>query len=290
MHDALLLPDYLLLFATLPHVEWATAISHAYNRWLVAEWLQSELGLHGAIIACPQNPQDLAKEILRYADTKGVVAVYLPTAGVSPLWGHRQYDPILAAIEESGLPAVLHSVSLVSPTFPTQMEQFENLFAKQVIGHSFAMMANFISIMHTGVPARYPKLKLVFTEAGISWVPGMMWRMDRYYNEYRRLVPFLEDRPSEYMKRQMWFATQPVEEPDDPAHMVEMINHFGGEDRVLFASDWPHHDFDHPRAIVKWPLTQVQRRKLMGENAAALFKLPPMVGAGEAALRPENAG
>ena len=193
------------------------------RRGVAAVGVGSAWGDHGV----PANPQDSAKEILRYADTKGVVAVYLPTAGVSPLWGHRQYDPILAAIEESGLPAVLHSVSLVSPTFPTQMEQFENLFAKQVIGHSFAMMANLISIMHTGVPARYPKLKLVFTEAGISWVPGMMWRMDRYYNEYRRLVPFLEDRPSEYMKRQMWFATQPVEEPDDPAHMVEMINHFG---------------------------------------------------------------
>ena len=50
-------------------------------------------------------------------------------------------------------------------------------------------------------------------EAGIAWVPYMMWRLDKYHQEYRRMVPFLEERPSDYMKRQMWFATQPVEEP-----------------------------------------------------------------------------
>jgi predicted TIM-barrel fold metal-dependent hydrolase len=274
--DAVLLPDHLLLFATLPNIEWATEISHAYNRWLTAEWLRPGNGLHGAIMACPQNPEDSAKEIARYADTPGVVAVYLPTAAINPLWGHRRYEPILAAIAETGLPAILHSVSVISPAFPTQMEQFENGFAKQIIGHSFAMMANLVSLMHTGVPARYPNLKFVFTEAGISWVPSMMWRMDRYFNEYRRLVPFLEERPSEYMKRQMWFATQPLEEPDDNAHFVQTMLHFGGEDRTVFASDWPHHDFDHPDALLTLPLSPQQRRKVMGENAASLFRLPAL--------------
>ncbi len=33
--------------------------------------------------------------------------------------------------------------------------------------------------MHTGVPVRHPNLKIIFTEAGISWVPHMMWRLDR---------------------------------------------------------------------------------------------------------------
>ena len=153
----------------------------------------------------------------RSADGKNdrIVGVYLPTAGVNPLWGHRKYDPIFAAAQEADLPVCLHSVTIVSPAFPYQLDQFENHFARQVLSHSFAMMANLTSIMHTGVPARYPKLRVVFTEAGIAWVPYMMWRMDKYYNEYRRHVPFLDRRPSEYMRERMWFATQPIEEPDD---------------------------------------------------------------------------
>jgi predicted TIM-barrel fold metal-dependent hydrolase len=265
-----LFPDHLLLFAPIPHVEYATALSHAYNRWLLEEWLRREPGLYGALLACPQDPEDSAREIERYAAEAKIVAVFLPTAGVNPLWGHRRYDPILAAAEAAGLPVVLHSVTLVSPAFPCQLDQFENHFARQVLSHSFAMMANLVSLVHTGVPARYPGLRIGFTEAGIAWVPSMMWRLDKYFNEYRRLVPFLERRPSEYLRERMWFATQPIEEPDDPAQLVETIRHCG-EDRIVFASDWPHHDFDHPKAILKLPLPQETKRKIMGENALTLF-------------------
>jgi predicted TIM-barrel fold metal-dependent hydrolase len=141
------------------------------------------------------------------------------------------------------------------------------------------MMANLTSLMHTGAPARYPKLKVVFTEAGIAWVPYMMWRMDKYFNEYRRHVPFLKERPSEYMKERMWFATQPVEEPDEPSQLVETI-HSIGDDRVIFASDWPHHDFDHPKAIMKLPMPMELKRAVMGENALKAFtRIPAPVAA-----------
>ncbi|MCC6312450.1 MAG: amidohydrolase [Thermomicrobiales bacterium] len=274
----ILFPDNLLLFAPIPNIEYATALSHAYNRWLMEEWLLREPDLYGALLACPQNPQDSAAEIERYAKEDKIVAVYLPTAGVNPLWGDRRYDPILAAAEAADLPVLLHSVTLVSPAFPCQLDQFENHYARQMLSHSFAMMANLVSIMHTGVPARYPKLRIAFTEAGLAWVPYMMWRLDKYYNEYRRLVPFLEKRPSEYMKERMWFATQPIEEPDNASDLVETIAHLGGPERVLFASDWPHHDFDHPRAITKLPMSAEAKRKIMGENALELFGIPAPAG------------
>jgi predicted TIM-barrel fold metal-dependent hydrolase len=269
-----LFPDHLLLFAPIPNIEYAVALSHAYNRWLLEEWLLREPGLYGALLACPQDPEDSAREIARYAGEEKVVAVFLPTAGVNPLWGHRRYDPILAAAEAANLPVMLHSVTLVSPAFPCQLDQFENHFARQVLSHSFAMMANLTSLIHSGVPARYPRLKIGFTEAGVAWVPYMMWRMDKYYQEYRRLVPFLEKRPSDYMKERMWFATQPIEEPDDPRDLVTTIGLYGGEDRTLFASDWPHHDFDHPKALLKLPMPEATKRKIMGENALALFGIP----------------
>ncbi len=195
-----LFPDNFLLFAPIPNIEYATELSHAYNRWLLEEWLREDNGLYGALLACPQNPADSAQEIARYAKEDRIAGVFLPTAGVNPLWGHRHYDPILAAAQEADLPVLLHSVTIVSPAFPCQLDQFENHFARQILSHSFAMMSNLVSLMHTGVPARYPKLKIAFTEAGVAWVPYMMWRMDKYHQEYRRMVPFLEKRPSEYMR------------------------------------------------------------------------------------------
>jgi uncharacterized protein len=270
----ILFPDHMLLFAAIPNIEYATFLARAYNRWLLEEWLREESGLYGVVLACPQNPEAAAAEIRRYAKEDRIVGVYLPTAGVNPLWGDRKYDPIMAAAQEVNLPVCLHSVTLVSPAFPCQLDQFENHFARQVLSHSFAMMANLTSIIHSGVPARFPELRVVFTEAGIAWAPYMMWRMDKYFNEYRRMVPFLEKRPSEYIRERMWFATQPIEEPDDPKDLVTTIDLIGGPERVIFASDWPHHDFDHPRAIMKLPMPQEAKRKIMGENALQLFGIP----------------
>jgi uncharacterized protein len=274
--EGILLPDNLLVFGNLVNMDYATAVSHAYNRWLAAEWLEEGNGLYGALLACPQNPEDSAKEIRRYAGTPGMVAIFLPTAGVNPLWGHRSYDPILTAAEETGMPVILHSVGFVGSAFPHNQEQFENNFGRWTINHSFSMQAHLASLMHTGAPARFPRLKIAFTEAGIAWVPLMMWRMDRCFNELRKDVPFLHEPPSVYMKRQMWFGTQPFEEPSVRSHYLETIQHFSGEDNTIFCSDWPHHDFDHPSVILKMPMTHEQRRKIMGENAVRLFNLPPL--------------
>ncbi len=269
----LLIPDHLLLFGTWPNAQYATAVSHAYNRWIASEWLEEGNGLFGAILACPQNPDDSVQEIQRYAGVKGMVAVFLPTAGINPLWGNHRYDKILSAAEEADLPVVLHSVGVVANAFPAQLEQFENQFGRAILGHSFAMQANLVSLMHTGVPARHPKLKFAFTEAGIAWVPHIMWRMDKYHQELRRVVPFLEDRPSEYIRRQMFFATQPIEEPDIPAELVETMEHVG-VDNIIFASDWPHHDFDHPNALDRLALSDTLYRKIASETALKLFKIP----------------
>jgi hypothetical protein len=274
--DAILVPDNFLLFAPIANVEYATALMQAYNRWLDAEWLQEDNGLWGALLIAPQNPDASVLEIEKYADHPRMKAIYLPTAGVNPLWGDRKYDRIMKAAEQSAMPLILHSVTLVCSAFPMNQDQFENQFARQIVTHPFSMMANLASLMHLGVPVRHPKLKFVFTEAGISWVPHMMWRLDRYAQEFRRMVPFFEENPSEYMKRSMWFATQPLEEPENRQHLAEVMEHCGGAERIMFASDWPHHDFDHPRALNKIPLTPEQRDRIMSQNAVEAFGLPPV--------------
>lgn len=266
----ILFPDNMLLMAPIPLVEYAVALMRAYNAWLADVWLDDTVGLYGAILACPQDPVAAAAQIREYGKNPKIAAIYLPTAGVNPMWGNRKYDPIYEAAIEMDLPVCLHSVTIVSPAFPCNTDQFENAWARQMLGHSFSMMGNLVSLMHTGVPARFPGLRIVFTEAGIGWVPYMTWRMDKYHREFRRQVPFLERPPSEYVAEQMWFATQPIEEPENPDFMVETIHHCG-EDRVIFASDWPHHDFDHPKGVLNLPMSAELKRKVMGENALNAF-------------------
>ena len=269
---AVLFPDHLLKMAVLPQADYAAALARAYNAWLIDKWCSQEKGILGCLVAAPQDPENAAKEIERYAKEPGIVGVYLPTAGVDPLWGHRSYDPIYAAAQDADLPVLLHTVTLVHPVFPCQLHQFDTDLARHTLSHPFSMMANLVSIVTTGVPVRFPKLRIAFTEAGVSWVPFIMNRLDKEYIERRREVPFLENRPSHYIKK-FYFATQPVEEPENLEDLVILTKLYGGEETTMFASDWPHHDFDHPRKVYQIPFSSEVRRKVFGENALRFFKI-----------------
>jgi predicted TIM-barrel fold metal-dependent hydrolase len=265
-----LFPDHLLKHAAIKQDDYAVAVARAYNRWLVEEWLTEDNGLKGAIIAPHHNPEAAADEIRRYAGHPHVVAVYLPTCCVDPLYGHHRYDPVYAAAQEAGFPVMLHSVTAVYPAFPFNLQGYETLFGAHILAHPLALIANLVSMMETGVPERFPELKIAFTEGGVGWVPWIMLRMDKEYAERRREVPILADRPSKYVRR-MFFATQPIEEPEHLADMATLLTLFGGEDSVCFASDWPHHDFDHPSKVLQIPLSDETRRKIMSENAMRLL-------------------
>lgn len=265
-----LFPDALLLHAVIQQREYAVALAQAYNRWLLAEWLQDDHGLLGAIVSPHHDPIAGAEEIRRYAGHPRVRAVYLPTSCVEPLYGDRRYDPVYDAAQEAGLPVVLHAVSMVHPRFPFNVDQFQSIFGQHTIAHGFAMIANLVHMIESGVPVRFPRLRIAFTEAGIAWVPWIMLRMDKEYLERRRDVPLLREPPSHYV-RQMFFATQPIEEPERMGDMATLMSLFGGEDQVVFASDWPHHDFDHPSKVLQIPLGAEGTAKVMGLNALRLL-------------------
>ena len=267
-----LFPDHLLKLPVITQSDYAAAIARAYNAWLLDEWCSVDNGLLGCILACPHDPADAAREIRKYASEPGMVGVYLPCAGLDPLWGHRMYDPIFEAAEEMDLPVLLHSVTVIHPVFPFNTHGFETEFGRHICSHTFSMMANLVHMVTTGVPVRYPDLRIAFTEAGISWVPFLMYKMDKEYIERRREVPFLTEKPSHYLKK-MYFATQPVEEPENLGDLITLMDLYEGKNTTIFASDWPHHDFDHPMKVHQIPFTNEVRRKVFGENALRLFKI-----------------
>jgi uncharacterized protein len=267
-----LFPDHLLKIPVITQDQYAAAIARAYNAWLVEQWCSPERGLLGCVLACPQDPADAAREIEKYAKDPGIVGVFLPCAGLERLWGHRQYDPIYEAAQAADLPVLMHSVTVIHPVFPFNTQGFETEFGRHICSHTFSMMANVVHMMTTGVPVRYPGLRVAVTEAGISWVPFLMHKMDKEFVERRREVPFLREKPSHYLKK-MYFATQPVEEPDDLGDVVKMLELYDGEDNTIFASDWPHHDFDHPMKVHQVPFSNRVRRKVFGENALRLFNI-----------------
>ena len=86
--------------------------------------------------------------------------------------------------------------------------------------------------------------------------------------------PLLKKKPSDYM-RDMYYASQPMEVTDITAleNTFRMIN---AETQLLYASDYPHWDFDMPSVIYDLPfVSEKGKHNILGGTAARLFKLPP---------------
>ena len=94
---------------------------------------------------------------------------------------------------------------------------------------------------------RFPKLPVVWIEAGLAWIPFLMQKLDHEYMLRPSEAPLLKKKPSDYM-RDMYYSTQPMEITDEEAlqNTFRMMN---AETQLLYASDYPHWDFDAPVTI-----------------------------------------
>ena len=134
------------------------------------------------------------------------------------------------------------------------------------------MQANLISLVVEGVFERFPGLRVVSAENGFGWVPSLLWRLDHTYASLASEVPHLKRPPSEYLREHVWYCTQPVEEPETTASFLRLLDQIG-DDRLVFASDYAHWDWDAPDAVLPTRLPEEVRHKLFYENARALYRL-----------------
>jgi len=102
--------------------------------------------------------------------------------------------------------------------------------------------------------------------------------MDADWRALRSDVPWVGRSPSKVVREHLRFTTQPLDEPDARhklGHALELVD--GLENMLMFATDYPHWDFDRPD-LVSRRLPAAWTEKVMSENARALYGLPPRMG------------
>jgi predicted TIM-barrel fold metal-dependent hydrolase len=263
--------DY-AFFILSPDLDFAAAMSSAANDVLVHDWLDRDPRFHASVVVAPTDPALAAKEIRRVGDHPGFVQVLLPSGARMP-YGNRFYHPIYEAAAETGLPLGIHTgfegVGITgAPTasgYPTSyLEWHTGLFSNYV--------THLISLVSEGVFQRFPNLRLVMIEGGVSWLPALMWRFDKNWKALRRLAPWLDRPPSEVIERHVSLTTQPLEEPERSAHLHQVLGMFDAARMLLFSSDFPHWDGDMPDFSAA-ALPPAMRRAVMSENARRLYRL-----------------
>jgi hypothetical protein len=272
--------DHPILNATsklprLPQSDLAVNLMSAYNDLLLDQYLDEYDHFRGLASIATQEPDKAAEELDRLGDEKQIVGAYIATTGPNPPMGDSEYDIIYQAAQDNDLHVGFHgSGGAFMFEFPRQNQAFEKFIEVHTMAHTWSQMMTLSSLIVNGVPVKFPDVNFTFLEAGIGWIPMMMFRLNKEYSIRRSEVPLLEKSPEEYI-RDFYFASQPIGEANDPKHMQQLIE-IVGADSLSFATDYPHWDFDHPDALDKYlrdHFTAEEREKVLYKNAAEAFGL-----------------
>jgi uncharacterized protein len=245
----------------------AAALSSAMNDWQAAAFVDVEPRLRASILVPQDDAEASVKEIEKRAGDWRFAQVQLGSKTSEPL-GRRRYWPIFAAAQANGLSIGLH-VGGTQGSAPSAggWPQYY-IEDHHVLVHSMQNQA--ASLILEGVFEAFPRLKVVLIEGGFAWGPTLAWRLDNHWRKMRSEVPQLKRPPSEYMRSNLWFATQPVEEPENPDDLRQVFEWIGW-DRILYSSDYPHWDFDDPRYAFRVELTDDQERMIFRDNAMEVY-------------------
>ena len=263
-------------FSAMRDQEAGYAAFRAYNDWVMDEWC----GAHPQrFISCQipwlADPEVAAAEIRRNADRgfRSVTFSENPEGLGLPGIYTDHWDPFFAACEQTGTVVNLHvgsSGSISQPSAASPADVTVALFPLNSIQAS-------VDWIFSRIPLRFPDLKIVLSESGVSWVPMVIERLTRSYRQAassHTWTPADPD-PVDILRRNFWFTSI-----EDPAafQLIDQI----GVDHVMVETDYPHADSSWPtsqdifrRDLGHLPTTTVE--KIMFRNAAGLYDhpLPP---------------
>jgi predicted TIM-barrel fold metal-dependent hydrolase len=261
-------PNALLYLGMHPVKELEVHLANAYNRWLVEKMLPEEPRLK-AMLYLPFNNPEAAEETIRRFQGKPGVAGFLITSSRHKPVHSNEYMRLYSMLEESGETLAFHAHLNWIDEYTRQLNRFISMHAISFVLCNLVHLTNWII---NGLPERFPKLKVLWIESGISWLAFATQRLDSEYLMRTSEAPLLKKLPSEYIS-EMFFTSQPMEQTNMKL-LEATFEAIKAPTQLVYASDWPHWDFDLPSTIWDLPfLDEQSKRNILGFNAAKLFNL-----------------
>jgi predicted TIM-barrel fold metal-dependent hydrolase len=250
----------------------APHLFRALNDWTVEAWLDPEPRFRSTMCVPFEYGALGAEEVDRLAADPRFVGVMVVVAPREPL-GHRRYWDVYEAAVAHDLPVIVHVGGIGNHTVAGA--GWPSYYFEDHLAGAHGMAAQLMSLVVQGVFGRFPTLKVVLEEGGIAWAPPLMWALDSAWERLRDEVPHVDRLPSEIVREHLWFTTQPIDEPDRPGDLGTVLEHLDMDDRVMFATDYPHWDFDAPDQALPRGLDEAVRQRILAGNAVDLFGLTP---------------
>ncbi len=273
----LIFPNKGLTVWATPDTAFSQGMCRAWN-----EWAWEEFGPHNdrlSPVACiAPGDMDGAIAEIELAAKLGFRALALPT---KPEWGppdfeqnnynNPEFDTLWAAICDVDLPVTFH----ISTGRDPRTSRGKGGAVINYVVHALSQaMEPLVNICASGVAERFPKMKFGTIEAGIGWMAWMLTAMDEGYHKHHMWArPKLKNLPSDYFKAN-GFSSFGEDVPG-----LDLLREHGLADNCLWANDFPHHEGTWPHSAsaierTMGNLSDPERAKVLGLNAARIFKFP----------------
>ena len=271
MSQAVLFPTLGLFSGFIRNRDVAVALCRAYNSFVAEQYRDVDARLQPVALLPVQDPAEAVKELRRAVNELKLVGAMLVADGAHPLLGDERYHPLYAAAQELDTTLAIHASG--SHLGGAGVDLFPQFIHTHTVSHPFGIMRQLTSYVFDGIPDRFPKLRMAFLEAGVTWVPYWMDRMDEEYEKRGAVeAPHLRRKPSEAISGGTIFFSMESGESLLPQALDKV-----GEDHVIYASDYPHWDNEYPESVhhlrSRSDISEARKTKLFETNTRRLFKL-----------------
>lgn len=238
------------------------ALCKSYNRWLADIWSQSNDRLRWACVL-PVSDMDESLAQIEFARRNGACAIYMRSIET----GRMLQDPYFYPIYERAVDLDMAIGVHIANGNPGMID----LLSQRNGGGTFwkfrlASVGAFHSVIMSGLPERFPKLRIGFLEASAQWLPYALKDLKRRLPSQGRA---LAENPLQTYNLYVSCQTD-----DDVAYLLQ----YAGEDNMVIGTDYGHND----QSTEIEALRNLQRdggleerayRKITYDNAKALYGL-----------------
>jgi predicted TIM-barrel fold metal-dependent hydrolase len=214
-------------------------------------------------------------ETRRAVQELGMAGIFLRPNPVGRALDDPAWEPLWSLLEELDVPLGLHE----GTGFPLPQlgsDRSENFMFRHMMSHPYEHMLAMLQLIGAGVLERHPALRVTFVEAGCGWLPYWLERFEHHMREWSHVTIPLPLSPTEYFHRQCFVSADP-EEHASVAAVVSCL----GADNVCWSTDYPHPDHEWRGMAAEFEsrsdLSDDAKRKILGENAARLYRLSAAV-------------
>jgi predicted TIM-barrel fold metal-dependent hydrolase len=253
-------------------------MARTWNRWALEHFKEDFQHSMPMALVATGNVEEAIKDV-QWAARNGFHGIMIPNRPIfhrvsepkNPLeYNDKAFEPLWAAIAETGLPITLH---VGTGQDPRAVRGNGGALTNFVCHANNTTVEPIVQLISSGVFERHPKLMAGTIESGVGWIPWVLNQLDHGYRAHHMWIrPVLPELPSEYFKRNC-FATF-MEEGTMVSHCLTL----GLENNMVWASDYPHPEGSFPHcaesiARVLGEVPEAQSAKLLGLNAARIFNI-----------------